>query len=188
MKTVKSKNKNECPSKRDAVHTCKKYGMAITNYVLGEKIDMPEDELFKHLRECKQCRDEISNWQDFNAVLSTEQYHSRPEVIEKWNGFIKAITNYPEYFAPVQPGQEVILDDKKDIGISAGIIWNLLGKEGKVPVIQIPFKVGLPLDIAFGALGWLSLEKKIYREKDETGISAALTEHEQRTYQRQNGG
>ncbi|MDI6733112.1 MAG: winged helix-turn-helix domain-containing protein [Planctomycetota bacterium] len=177
MKTVKSKNKKEC----------KKYGMAITNYVLGEKIDVPEKELLEHLRGCKQCRDEIMNWQDFNAVLSTEQYHSRPEVIEKWNRFIGAITEHPEYFAPVKPGEKVILDNEKDIGKSAGLIWNLLGKEGKVPVIQIPFKAGLPLDIAYGAMGWLAKEKKIYREKNEIGIYVDLAKTERQIYQRQNG-
>lgn len=181
------KKNNQCPSKRDAAHACKKYGMAITNYVLGEKIDVPEDELFNHLRQCKQCRDEISNWQDFNAVLSTDQYHSRPEVIEKWNRFIRAMTNQPERFADVKPGEKVILDDNKDIGKSAGMLWNMLGKYGKTPVIQLPFKAGLTFDIAYGAMGWLAKEKKIHRIIEEKNIYVDLTKTERHIYEAQNG-
>ena len=29
---------------------CKKYGIAITDFVLGEKMDIPKEELLKHIK------------------------------------------------------------------------------------------------------------------------------------------
>jgi hypothetical protein len=97
------------------------------------------------------------------------------------------MTNQPERFADVKPGEKVILDDNKDIGESAGMLWNMLGKEGKVPVIQLPFKAGLTFDIAYGAMGWLLNEKKIHRIIEGKNLYVDLTKSERQIYQRQNG-
>jgi hypothetical protein len=96
------------------------------------------------------------------------------------------MTNQPERHVDVKLGEKVILDDNKDIGESAGMLWNLLGKEGML-VIQLPFRAGLTFDIAYGAMGWLLREKKIYRVRDEKGLYVDLTKTERQIYQRQNG-
>ena len=75
----------------------------------------------------------------------------------------------------------------EDIGEPAGMLWNLLGKEGKIPVTHLPFKAGLTFDIAYGAMGWLAKEKKIHRIVEEKNIYVDLTKTERHTYQAQNG-
>lgn len=58
---------------------------------------------------------------------------------------------------------------KKDIGINAGTIWQLLSEKGRLSVSEIVKLTGLvELQVGF-AIGWLSKENKIcFLEKNNT--------------------
>lgn len=80
---------------------CDKYGIAITDYVLGEEMDITYDELFNHLRECVECRKDLANWQTTYAALRTDAYHKTPEAKKRMQELLDKIHNLPE--APKPP-------------------------------------------------------------------------------------
>jgi len=69
---------------------------------------------------------------------------------------------------------------KKDIGIHAGIIWNLLSENGPMTVREIGEKTNSKDSMIYLALGWLSRENKIiFTEKNGdtyAGLNDAFTE------------
>jgi len=65
------------------------YTQTITDYVLGEAVGVTKEELFNHLRACKQCREEFFNWEDFYAVLRTEAHDAKPEVKERCQALVE---------------------------------------------------------------------------------------------------
>lgn len=74
---------------------CKRYAQAITNSVIGEKIDVTKEELAQHLRKCPKCQKEASNWQDVCDFIRVKEYHARPEVKAKWDNFLNELTACP---------------------------------------------------------------------------------------------
>ncbi|MDR3188513.1 MAG: winged helix-turn-helix domain-containing protein [Prevotellaceae bacterium] len=58
---------------------------------------------------------------------------------------------------------------KNDIGINAGIIWQLLNEKGALPISVLKTLTKFSNEYVFYALGWLSREEKIvFFEKDDT--------------------
>jgi hypothetical protein len=137
---------------------CMKYELAITNYILGEELPIPQAELFEHLRQCVNCRQDLVNWQDLNAAWRAEASMNKPEVKARYESLIKAL-------APCQPPKPIpggkVLDNKIDIGKAAGAIWNCLSQNGMVEIKDLAKKVKVPDDIANWAVGWLSREDKV---------------------------
>jgi hypothetical protein len=192
---------------------CKKYAQAITDYVLGEETDVPKEELMTHLKTCAQCRKEATNWQDFQDMLRVKEYHSRPEVKEKWDRFFKELTGEAQRSpderrdqprsAPVcakpacaadrastdRPSRsDICLDgaidlnlDKK-VGEPAGILWQAIGRNEPVNILDLPQVSQLEPPKAFSSFGWLAHEKKVVMKKNHQGIYVCLTPAEKEKY------
>jgi len=157
---------------------CEKYGMAITNYVLGEDLRMPAEELFAHLRVCQKCRDELVDWRETYAVMRTEAYYKKPKAQKKFQELLEKIKNLP---APTlrQAGQPVtrptrtVLDASSEINSAAKDIYKFgKGYTGGNPEIKVPIPVirkktyykGYPF---YEAMGTLVRDKKANYTKDK---------------------
>lgn len=169
---------------------CKRYAQAITDYVLGEEIDVPKEELTAHLNECTQCREELTNWQDFQDMLRVKEYHNRPEVKEKWDRFIGELVSQPIQSSthPDRIGTKLppVIDTERIVGLAAGGIYDCLKKNGPIPLTRIRKNTGLEGYPFYEALGWLNREKKvIVRGRDEQPEYAELAPLEREKYQAQ---
>ena len=201
MKAKKSENK------------CAKYGIAITNYVLGEDLRMPPEELYAHLKDCPKCLDELKDWQEVSATMRTEAYHQTPEAGKRYQELLEKIRQLPgpdlpalppecfrEGRSAVSPGQagmkpgepctvlaqgEQLFNDEVVIGTVAGKIYNYLGPNGKQSYPAIRIGTGILDHPFYEAMGWLAREKKICRSKDATTFYAALAPAEKDKYQTQ---
>jgi hypothetical protein len=141
---------------------CSRYGKAITNYVLGDKIDVPEAELMAHLKSCAKCRAEYSQWADFTGVLKTEAYYDKPEVKKKWQEFIHNLVNKPAPCGATAKGEQDI-DLNWELGSPAGVVYDYLAKQ---PNKKAPFndmiidtKLG-PVKAIIG-MTWLTAQEKL---------------------------
>lgn len=65
--------------KNKTKNQCEKYELAITNYVLGEAMGMTKEALFEHLKTCKNCRRDLTEWRDTYSVMKTEAYYQTPQ-------------------------------------------------------------------------------------------------------------
>ena len=143
---------------------CEKYGIAITNYALGEDLGMPQEELFAHLRECKQCLNELVDWQDTYATMRTEAYDAKPENKEKmakmFENLKKQVFGVEASCATTIKGENV-LNMEWEIGNAAGKIYRYVEKNGKSNTIDITRNTDLNLKKVDWAIGWLAREKKI---------------------------
>ena len=74
---------------------CTKYDLAITDYVLGEEMDITEAQLAKHLKTCKKCRADLADWQDSVALLRAEAYAQKPKTKERFKALMKKIHSGP---------------------------------------------------------------------------------------------
>lgn len=177
---------------------CKKYGLAITDYVLGEDMDISRDELFNHLRTCEKCRRDIFDWQDTYAVMRTEAHFAKPETKKKYAELLEKIKNLPaapsvsaDRQADRPVGQvkpirgEVILDPEEHIGHFAGVIWHHLARNGRVKEGELKRKVKLPVKTFDRAIGWLAGEKKIHQTRVKRTNYVYLTPLEREKYQAQ---
>jgi len=142
---------------------CEKYGIAITNYVLGEDLGMPQEELFAHLRECKQCLNELIDWQDKYALMRTEAYHAKPENEEKMKKMFENLKKQVfgvNTTCTVSKG-ETLINTEWEIGSAAGTIYRYVEVKGKSSTIQIIRDTNLNLSLMDQGIGWLAHEKKI---------------------------
>ena len=57
---------------------CEEYGLAITNFVIGEKMNMTKERLFEHLRQCQKCQDDLRNWKATHAAMRATALDSSP--------------------------------------------------------------------------------------------------------------
>jgi len=156
MKTTKVKNK------------CEKYELAITNYVIGEEIDIPQKELFEHLARCRSCQGDLRNWRATYATMRAKEYDQRPEVKKQSQAFIKELVNMPLAAAesgikqPIPKTLPPVIDSIEIVGTAAGKIYRCLKANG--PMMSIS---ALRQETGFGgypllqALGWLEREDKI---------------------------
>jgi len=152
---------------------CKKYGIAITNFVLGEDLRMPPAELYHHLRDCPKCRAELEDWQAVYATMRTEAYHKTPEAKQKYQELLEKIRQLPG------PVSRRPIDFDTQVGDAAGAIWRLLAKNGEARIDELPKQVNLPDYLVLEAVGWLARENKLMGFKDDRKAYIRLTEKEQ---------
>ena len=62
------------------------------------------------------------------------------------------------------------------VGVSAGIIWHLLNKEGALSLTQLVKKAAEPRDSVMQGLGWLAREGKIQVEEEGRKRTVSLCE------------
>ena len=66
---------------------------------------------------------------------------------------------------------------KEKIGTSAGKIWQILKKSGKVAISKLPKVLGENEPITYQALGWLAREGKIeYRSEGRTTFVSLISD------------
>lgn len=147
---------------------CEKYELAITNYVIGEKIDIPQTELFEHLAKCRSCQDDLRNWRATYATMRAKEYDSRPEVKQKNEAFIKKLVY------ETKETKRTPIDAKWEIGSAAGKIYNLLKANGEMPIPVICQKTGLKEYHIQQAIGWLAGQEKILLTRDDKTAYASL--------------
>ena len=193
--------KNNNPNSGMTKNACEKYGLAITNYVLGEAMGMTKEELFAHLKVCKDCRRDLSEWRDTHTVMKTEAYYQtaagKAKMKRSFEDVKRQVAGQPLSAVPTaQAGQpapahpsgvkllpgEHLLDHKEHIGSAAGVVWHWLGKYGKSNLTDLPQKAKLSPLNAYEAVGWLANEKKIYRSYVKQTTYAWLNEHEREIY------
>ena len=175
---MKKKN-NDCPYKRDASHDCEKYGIAITDYILGEEMDITPAELFKHVANCAHCHKDLINWRDTYAAMSNQAYLEKPEVKQKYQQMLESIKRGKACSTVGLPQGEKLIDIQWEIGHPAGTIWNLLGKYGKMKLDELAKQSNLNPVIFERAIGWLANENKICMSEAKGATYVYLTPTEQ---------
>jgi Protein of unknown function (DUF2582). len=65
---------------------------------------------------------------------------------------------------------------KNDIGIHAGVIWNLLSENGKLTVRGIGEQTNYREDMIHLAVGWLARENKICFSEENNTLYIELTD------------
>ena len=69
---------------------------------------------------------------------------------------------------------------KRKIGETAGEVWEVLKKKGKVNIAQLPRALKEKSVIVYQALGWLAREDKIIYHKSGDKVFVSLTESERK--------
>ena len=151
------KNKNSKAGQALKTNPCEKYELAITNYVLGEKIDIPQKELFDHLAQCPSCQGDLRNWRATYATMRAREYAGRPEVQQRTQAFIHKLVTSPAQGEPLPP----VIDTERIVGLATGEIYNCLKKSGPLSLSLIRKNTGLEGYPFYEAMGWLNQEKKI---------------------------
>ncbi len=146
---------------------CKRYAQAITDYVLGEEIDMPKEELMGHLKECAKCQQEATNWQDFQNALRVKEYHARPEVKEKWDRFISELTSPAPAKAPS--------DARADIDSATEKIYQCLKANDKIAIPVLRKETELMDYPFYEAMGVLITNRKVIVDKDKDNRPAYVS-------------
>ena len=157
-------NKNSTKAKnKPPITGCKKYEQAITDFAAGQKMDITKEELFAHLKNCKECRKDLTQWQDTMTVMKTEAFSKTPEGQAKMKGdFAKLKAKLDQVPAPGQPagiGNRINTADK--YGTTAGVIWRYLGKNGKTSISKIAEDINIDIDTTKYAAGWLLGQEKL---------------------------
>jgi len=153
-----TKAKNKPP-----ITGCKKYEQAITDFAAGQKMDITKEELFAHLKNCKECRKDLTQWQDTMTVMKTEAFSKTPEGQAKMKGdFAKLKAKLDQVPAPGQPagiGNRINTADK--YGTTAGVIWQYLGKNGKTGINKIAEDINIDIETVRYSVGWLLGQEKL---------------------------
>ncbi|MFA5795163.1 MAG: winged helix-turn-helix domain-containing protein [Candidatus Brocadiia bacterium] len=158
---------------------CEKYGMAITDYILGEQMDMPESELFSHVANCDNCRKDLVNWRNTYAAMKNKAYLEKPEVQQKYRHMLESIKQGKACPEANLPKDEKLIDIQWEIGHPAGTIWNHLAKHGKMTMEELVGKSSLKPIIFERAIGWLAKENKICMTQAKDAVYVYLTPTEQ---------
>ena len=160
--------------KKMTKNSCKKYELAITNFVLGEETKIPREELINHLRVCANCREDIKEWRATYAVMRAKEYDSRPEVKEKWDNFLKELTAGKLTSKPArQSALEVATDAKREIDSAAEKIHNFVKaytgsrRDKKVAIPVIRKGTGFVDYPFYEAMGSLVTNEKLTLTKDK---------------------
>jgi len=150
---------------------CKKYGIAITDFVLGEEMDITRKELFNHLRKCADCRADLSNWQTTYAALRTEAYHKTPEAKKRMEELWEKIKNLPaspshSELPPLCLGVKVdetqrkaLEEAKKKIFLASGKVCQFLKINGATPLMELRQGTGLINKPFYETMGWLTMNE-----------------------------
>jgi hypothetical protein len=123
------------------MNKCKKYEMAITHYVTGEPCTSPDtsgsrsretvqgehlpagkagmgitkEALFEHLKGCKNCRRDLTEWQDTYAVMCAESFSKTPQGQAKME---KDLTALKDMMSRIPPACAVGTADRPDLSAS----------------------------------------------------------------------
>lgn len=112
-----------------AKNPCEKYELAVTDYVMGQAMKMPKEELWEHLKTCKNCRRDFADWQDTYTVMKTEAYYNKPEgkqkMKESFETLKKRMADMEKKRSVTVPGRTPI-DAKWEIGSAAETIYNFI--------------------------------------------------------------
>ena len=164
---------------------CEKYELAITNYVIGEKIDVPQDELFRHLAGCRSCQNDLRNWRATYATMRAQEYDSRPDVKQKSQAFIKELASRPTPCAFTE--DEKVFDVKDVVGHLAGQVWDYLAEHGKTSDEELSKQLKTGLLRIHNAIGWLGRENTIIQSELKGITFVCLTKAEEEKYRRMQG-
>lgn len=176
----KKENKISTRPKK-ATDPCEKYGLAITDYILGAEMDMPREELFNHLASCESCRKDLANWRDTYSAMRNKAYMEKPEIKKKYQEMLERIkSSQCSSVDKIQGGTDININ--MEYGWHAGILWRHLGEYGPTKVEEIPAKINLDTDKARVVTGWLMGEKKVCLKQVKNAEYIYLTEAEQEKY------
>ncbi len=163
---------------------CEEYGLAITNFVIGEKMNMTKEKLFEHLRQCPKCQDDLRNWKATHAAMKATAMDSSPAgQARKQTDFSKVKEAINAHYA--QPMPDAVSVDK--IGNAAGDMWHCIGANGPMPITVLPEKCNLDSWTATVTFGWLLGEKKINVDDKKRPNVVSLTPKEQNLYLEETG-
>jgi len=173
-----TKAKNKPP-----ITGCRKYEQAITHFAAGQQMDITREELFAHLKNCKECRKDLSQWQDTLTVMKTEAFSKTAEGQAKMKGdFAKLKAKLDQVPVPGQPvgagnPDEIVgirasnspssltgsnrINTADKYGTTAGVIWQYLGKNGKTDISQIAADINIDIDTVKYSVGWLLGQEKL---------------------------
>lgn len=70
------------------------------------------------------------------------------------------------------------------IGITAGRLWETIGKQKRLTMAKLPTALKVQKDLALVALGWLAREGKVNLAETGKSTTLTLTESEQAIYDR----
>ena len=62
----------------------------------------------------------------------------------------------------------------EQIGETAGVVWQILDRDGSVSLARLVKAVGAPRDVVMQAVGWLAREDKIVIEETGRGRIVSL--------------
>ena len=156
---------------------CEKYGIAVMNLVMGEDIGMPQEELFAHLKVCKECRSDLFEWRDTYTVMRMEADAKKPEYKQKAAEMAARIKK--DLLCDVTKAGQTA-DRNMEIGKPAGDLWKIIAREKIIRVADIPQKlIKYDIDQAYAAYGWLGKEKKVEIVYHEIGKCVKLTKDEE---------
>ena len=142
---------------------CEKYQLAITNYVLGEKMDITREELYGHLAQCEECQKDIREWDATHALLRAQEYDSRPESKKKREELLAKIKSMPVNQVACNPQKgETNIDVKWEFGSNAGKVYRFLKPAGKGKRVPIEVVINTLGEIpAHQGMSWLASENKL---------------------------
>jgi hypothetical protein len=169
------KNNKSTKTKKAKDNPCEKYELAITNFVLGEDMGMTKDELFEHLKGCKNCRRDLTEWQDTYTVMRMESFSKTPEGKAKMQqDLAKLKERMKRESLPTPIGKEIPIDVKWEIGSAAGKVYDLLKTKGKLSIPVIVKYTGLKEYNVQQGIGWLAGQEKILLSRDDKTAYASL--------------
>ena len=164
---------------------CEKYEQAITHFVLGEQMDITKEKLFAHLKVCKECRKDLTEWQDTMTVMKMEAFSKTPEGKAKMQQDLTKLKERMKRESLLPPVKEDITVEK--IGWTAGNILKLVATQGPVSLPDLPEKANTDPYLVISSIGWLAREGKVSFDHTKTPPDVILTPQEQARFRRQNG-
>lgn len=143
---------------------CEPYQLDLTDYVTGDMTFLTkekQEQLFDHLRQCAECRQDFFDWEETFGVLVTKQHHAKPEVKKRMDDLIE------QFKSPSTIQVKAPLDVKVEIDSAAERIHTWVKENGKTVLPVLREKTDL-LDYPFyEAMGVLITREKIIVDKGE---------------------
>ncbi len=165
---------------------CEKYGLAITDYILGEEMDISREDLFNHIASCEKCQKDLENWRETYAAMRNKAYMEKPETKQKYQEMLERIKS-PKCNPGNQLPSGTDIDINKEYGWHAGILWRHLAENGPTKEEEIPVKIQADKDKAKIVTGWLMGEKKVCLRQVKGEKYIYLTKDEQEKYRHVQG-
>jgi len=183
VKTMAKNNSTKARNKPPA-KGCQKYEQAITHFVLGEEMDITKEELFGHLKVCKECRKDLTEWQDTMTVMKMEAFSKTPAGKAKMQQDLTKLKERMRRESLPPQIKDTITVEK--IGWVAGDLVKVIGTHGPVSLPDLAEKANIDPSLALLSAGWLARENKVSFDHTKTPPDVILTPHEQARFRRQN--